>query len=913
MTTPSEITDTGGAQPFGSGAVFYTGWNGIIPIHRRTKVPFSGFTGRNGAQVTYAQSATAAQERKYASCNLALRLDPGFIGIDVDDYDGKPGGRVLAALEAQLGALPPTWKSTARMPEDPVSGIRLFRVPADLEFDGIAGPGIEIVQHHHRYVMAWPSVHPKTGRVYHWYGPDNERLEFPPPPEDVPVLPDVWVDHLAVSSTAERSVGDGTGVSDFLAEFTGTDSPRMFDTVSDAFRSQVAAGSARHDSMLKALGRAMREAARGYYPAAVAEERLRDLWDGATSGEGRDREYASLLERAVADVNVQAEQLKRLVSEEAGGTAPRAGGDNRFTDAFMAQTVADRVLTGAHCWAPGTGWLAWNGVYWMRCDEGCAVEAVRMFVVGQVEACARQVRELRDGAQADLVGWTKILSAGRLRAITGLARAIVAVPDSVLDADPDLLNCTNGIVDLRTGTLLDHRPEQYMTRVCGVDYDPAAECAEWTAILSAMPPATGSWMRERIGQAATGYRVPDDRVPLLQGTGSNGKTTMTAAVAGALGSYHVLVPDGLLLGKAQRDESMVLRGARFALMEETPQGAFLNSVMLKKATSPEMTGHHLYASETTWATTHSLFVTTNYRPVVSETDDGTWRRLALVAFPYRFTRDEPNTEEEGGRRGDPLLRSRVEQGDPEILRSTLKWIVDGARQWYRDRCIMSPLPERVVEDTRAWRFETDLVLSYISESLVFDLRSHVRSTDMLMDFNDWLMSKGNKPWSDRTFSQQFGSHDEIVRHKVDKRQTRRTPGLSGLGMFDRHGGQFPTQDTAAYKGWFGVAFRKIEDDENEDHVSAVSGKTKVPENPPYGATLPRPETAETLQVNGSNHDQRNSESNGLSPAEGLTKRPAPTYDERRPETASDTAPRGAADRLSAIFPELSDPSKWDGA
>ena len=868
MTTPTQDTGTS-AQPFGTGAAAYLGWTGIIPVHRRTKVPFQGFTGRNGAQPTYEQSVDASSDRKYAACNLALRMDLGYLGIDVDDYDDKPGGRTLAALEAQLGALPPTVKSTARMPEDPVSGIRLYRVPADLEFDGVAGPGIDIVQHHHRFAMAWPSVHPKTGRVYRWYGPENELLDSPPSPADVPALPDAWVDHLAASSTGDRTVGDGTAAAEFLAEFTGTDALRMFDKVSDRFRARVAAGDARHDSMLKALGQAMREAARGYYPAAVAEERLRELWDGATSGEDRDGEYVSLLERAAADVNVQAEQLKRLVAEEAGSAVARADGDNRFTDAFMAQTVADEVLAGAHCWAPGTGWLTWNGVYWQRCDEGCAVEAVRMYVVGQVEASAREVREMRDGAAADLTGWTRILSAGRLRAITGLARAIVAVADSALDADPDLLNCTNGIVDLRNGVLLDHRPEQYMTRVCGVAYDPTANAPEWDTVLSAMPPETAVWMRERMGQSATGHRVPDDRVPLLQGTGNNGKTTFTAAISGALGSYHVLVPDGLLLGKAQRDESMTLRGARFALMEETPQGAFLNSVMLKKATSPEMTGHHLYASETTWATTHSLFVTTNYRPVVSETDDGTWRRLALVTFPYRFTRDTPNTEE-GERQGDPLLRARIEQGDPEILRTALKWIVDGARQWYRDRGVMKRLPQRVVDDTRAWRFETDLVLSYTAENLEFDLARHVRSTDLLLDFNDWLVSRGNKPWSDRTFAQQFGSHDEIVRHKVDKRTVRRTAELSELGMFDRHGGQFPVQNTAMYKAWAGVAFCKIEDAKNQDRVTAVTGKSKLREDSPYEATLPRPVTAVTSQVNGSPQDQTLFESNGHRPSVGLT-------------------------------------------
>lgn len=828
MTTSDEHTSVNGSSPFGSGAAHYVGWSGVIPVHRRTKVPFSGFTGRSGVQVTYAQSVAASADRRYASSNLALRLPQGVIGVDVDAYDDKPGGATLERMERELGALPASWRSTSRAPEDPVSGIRLYRVPEDMTFDGVAGPGIEIVQHHHRFVMAWPSVHPKTGRIYQWVGPDGQIADRPPTPEELPGLPERWVDHLAASAEG-RTVGDGAAVADFLTEHAGTDNPRIFDKVTEAFRSAVAKGEARHDNMLKALGKAMRDAARGYYPAAVAEERLREMWDGATSGEGRDAEYADLLARAVADVNVGAERFKRALYEEVHGERrARSAGDNRFTDAFMAQTVADDVLAGRFVWSTGVGWLEWDGRVWNRCDESAVVEDVRRYVISQVQASAQRAVEMQEGAQEDLAGWSKLVSAGRLRAITGLAKGIrgVTVPDEALDADPDLLNCLNGIVDLRSGVLLDHNPDRLMTRLCGTDFDPTAKDDAWERILDAMPEEIVPWMQVRCGQAATGYRTPDDRVPLLQGTGSNAKSTFTAALSRALGTYHVLVPDNLLLGKQQRDESMVLRSARFALMEETPQGAQLNSVMLKKATSPEMSGHHLYQSETTWETTHSLFITTNYRPVVTETDDGTWRRLSLVVFPYRYVAGEPDPAK-NEKKGDPRLRPRVEEGDPDILRAALAWIVAGARLWYASGRVLPEVPDRVRADTRAWRRETDLVMAYLDSEVVFDFERHVRCADVLMDFNDWLKSKGQQPWSDRVLSQRFGGHDEVIRHGVVKKKfPRPDEGVSELGMFDRTGGQFTRTTTPSYWAWVGLRFAG--EGPEQDRVPAVPAENKVP-------------------------------------------------------------------------------------
>lgn len=50
----------------------------------------------------------------------------------------------------------------------------------------------------------------------------------------------------------------------------------------------------------------------------------------------------------------------------------------------------------------------------------------------------------------------------------------------------------------------------------------------------------------------------------------------------------------------------------------------------------ELTVRYIAKDSTSWKPTHTIFETTNYLSRIDESDHGTWRRLALVEFPYRY-------------------------------------------------------------------------------------------------------------------------------------------------------------------------------------------------------------------------------------------------------------------------------------
>lgn len=478
--------------------------------------------------------------------------------------------------------------------------------------------------------------------------------------------------------------------------------------------------------------------------------------------------------------------------------------DGGLTDAGVSQLVADEVMTDRFRWSSGTGWIMWDGQKWSRCDDEDATEAIRLWTLEKYSEALAEFRDHKISKDA-LDAWHSLLSNARIAAAFKLTKGIVKFDASEMDSDPDVLNCQNGVIDLQTGKLMEHDPTRLISKMADVEYDPDAHHDDWDSALEALPEDVREWFQIRIGQAATGYMTPDDTLCVLHGGGSNGKTTIMAGIGKALGSYHVVASDRILLGQAVRDETMELMGARFALIEETPEAGRLDVVRLKKTVgTPQMKGHHLYQSEMTWDATHSLFVTSNYRPQVSETDTGTWRRLALVTFPYRYT-SKPEAPHE--RKGDGDLRERIKR-DPEVLKAVLKWIVDGAMKHYADGKAMPEQPESVISDTREWRAMSDMILSFWDKQLEADPDSHVMSSELFTHFRSWMEAQGNRPWSEKVFGSRFGDHSETVSARAEKKQVR--AGSASAGTLSRPEGA-QGEPSGRYWAWLGVRFR---DDEN---------------------------------------------------------------------------------------------------
>jgi hypothetical protein len=131
----------------------------VFPVQSGTKLPLTPHAHQD------ASSDPVVLERWWretpaASIGISCAAS-GLVVIDVDAHAGGPDGRAaLAELEAEHGALPPTWESLTGN-----GGRHLyFRTTAD-RIPAALAPGIDLKRN--GYVVAPPSRH-ATGRLYTW-------------------------------------------------------------------------------------------------------------------------------------------------------------------------------------------------------------------------------------------------------------------------------------------------------------------------------------------------------------------------------------------------------------------------------------------------------------------------------------------------------------------------------------------------------------------------------------------------------------------------------------------------------------------------------------------------------------------------------------------------------------------------
>lgn len=450
-------------------------------------------------------------------------------------------------------------------------------------------------------------------------------------------------------------------------------------------------------------------------------------------------------------------------------------GTDPFTDAALSEEVAGEALEGKFCFTSGLGWLQWTGRRWKPVDADAALEAVRQYVRAEYVAAIDRKRnaishddsKAQEAAEFDEKGWHKFQALNRLSALVKLAAGIEGVrrESTDFDRDPDVLNTPSGLLHLDTLVVEPHSPEHLVTLITGVDWKPGAENTGWKTILTSLPDGIEWYMQKRLGQAITGYPSDDDVMVLLAGGGANGKTVLMSTVVNALGEttdgtgYAQHIASELLLSGGTKGgatpEKMDLRGIRLAYMEETPEDRHLSVNTMKQIVgTPTIKGRKLYKDLVTFKSSHCIFLNTNFPPRITEVDDGSWRRIMRVDFPYRF---RPIAVDDLGkvtvldqrkrgpwqpydRPADLTIKGRVDRGETEILEAALAWLVEGAHSWYVEGRSLDGInwPEPISDATDEWRKECDYLWAVVTERLTLDKTAWITAQDFYDELCDFM-------------------------------------------------------------------------------------------------------------------------------------------------------------------------------
>ncbi|MBP3040564.1 primase C-terminal domain-containing protein [Bacillaceae bacterium Marseille-Q3522] len=390
-------------------------------------------------------------------------------------------------------------------------------------------------------------------------------------------------------------------------------------------------------------------------------------------------------------------------------------------------------------------WLIWNGNTWVE-DKKKKIEriAIKTFREMYLEASREEDMSRRN----ELVKWAQS-SEKSSTFLNSIARAEAMLPISQdeLNKDKFKLNCLNGVIDLRTGELINHDRKLLMTKNTNVRYDLDAKCPTWIKFLeSIMKDEKGNVKQELIVflQKAIGYTLTGDTSEqvtfFLWGTGRNGKSTFINIVKDMLGDYGKQTNSDTFTSKMNdngiNNDIARLHGSRFVSAVESEDGQKLSEALIKQLTGGEpITARFLRKEYFEFVPEFKIFFTTNHKPIVKGDDEGIWRRIRLIPFTFTIPKDEV----------DKQLPEKLRNEIPGILR----WAVEGCLKWQQEGL---GEPEEVKNATDEYKEEMDLLSNFLEECCVTLPDAKVPVSEIHKVYMKWAEVNGEYPMKQRAFS-----------------------------------------------------------------------------------------------------------------------------------------------------------------
>jgi putative DNA primase/helicase len=411
-------------------------------------------------------------------------------------------------------------------------------------------------------------------------------------------------------------------------------------------------------------------------------------------------------------------------------------------DEGNAQCVASRMRK-QFLYSQALGWRYFQGTHW----EGELAESRVWLGITRVLKERRKAVWNGRGPTLD-EGLAKEISRAAKPSTRNIAncqkmlREMLTVPLHEFDTSPDILNCENGVVDLRTGELIPHSSTQRLTHCTPVRYNPNADQSIWTNwLLEAVgnKPEVVDYLQQAVGYSFTG-RTREEIMFYLYGPARAGKGIFTETLLTALGGTPLAVEADIqmFMSKRQDPQGFMLAGlrtTRFLSASETRGRDWLDEAKLKNLTGGNTIrcafkgkGFFQYRPQ------FKIWLSSNVLPKLDPDDTAAWLRLRVISFPNSHIEDI-----------DKRLKERMKM--PDVLEGVLTWAVEGAKQWYKAPKSGLKAPEVVRKETENARKALDQIEAWLRDRIIDtgETSDKLSYADAFADYSMYCDERGEKP------------------------------------------------------------------------------------------------------------------------------------------------------------------------
>lgn len=398
--------------------------------------------------------------------------------------------------------------------------------------------------------------------------------------------------------------------------------------------------------------------------------------------------------------------------------------------------LADRFVTrfrGELRFVPARGaWMVWTGRFWKHDETRLATNGVR-------QICRATADTVNDEKMA-----RKLCAERTINAVEKLARTDprIAESASAWDRGEMIINTPHGTLDLVTGQMQVHSPNDLLTRTSKAS--PSGDCPRWKKFLGEVTggkAGLADYLQRVAGYCLTG-RMTEQVFFFLHGTGANGKSVFIDAMSHVLGDYAATAPlDTFTSANSERHPTDLagLATARAVFVTETEQGRPWAESRIKAITGGDtLRVRFLYRDFFEVQPTFKILVAGNTRPRLVGVGEAMKRRLHLIPFDVTIPVEQ---------RDKTLLDQLHGERD-----GIFQWMLEGCKAWQESG--LQP-PPCIREAADEYFKDEDLVSQWIDERCTIDASTKAPSAQLYKNWIEWADARGFDRGSQRSLGEEL--------------------------------------------------------------------------------------------------------------------------------------------------------------
>ena len=490
----------------------------------------------------------------------------------------------------------------------------------------------------------------------------------------------------------------------------------------------------------------------------------REKWDRPQSGSTYGR---ITLEKAAANVTAvyKPDSVRKNAAEDFGDKLPldklRPESNSRYewNDIGFGNLFADVYKDTLRYVPERKSWFYYDGTRWRQdiANLGAMEKAKRL--ISQLMSYALNTKDERR-REVFVKTVIKLFSRHNRETILRDAQSVHPVSMERFDNHIYLFNCLNGTYDFQTNAFREHRPEDFLTKMSGVHYDPSAKCERWMRFTDEI--MSGDKNRERFMQKSYGYGLTGDTALeclfILYGPSTrNGKGTLTETMVALAGDYGATARPETIGSKtgnnsgAPSEDVARLAGIRIASISEPDKKLVVNAALLKSMTGNDtLNARFLHENSFDFKPQFKLFINCNHLPAVQDMTLFDSDRIRIIPFERHF----------GEHEREPGLKAFFAR--QENISAIFNWCAEGYQLYKAEGLKM---PGSVKEATAEYRRCSDKAAMFIDECLVTGVDAEVRTAEVYSEYRSWCTQCGYYPESSKNFNASVAPYLTIVRRR----------------------------------------------------------------------------------------------------------------------------------------------------